>query len=374
MLYGHYITNKLSLLGISTWELVDKATKVTLIAGFHSHGGTPVLIGDFLTTSGGDRYGLRKKVLLFADNCALAWTGHLLAANSVVTSLQSALDGDALTLESVKAILTDPVTSRLGALQVSLIGWVVDDRGPHCFRWNSGYPHELFLGSPMYDGSGESFVQDVAGEAGLRDSSSPDATNPDRAVQGALFVATNLMRSEMLGPTTRPLGFGFAYEILWLVDGQRFAYVDNVLYFAITCELDEFGNFLRSEFSGSVYKYEAHGNFTAVYVYNPSARHQDRHVITPVGLHSKQEADDLLRRIAKPEYPFPFSSDHYCVFLRLKAPNYLSPPVVMTFGKGAAQPDQIIDASEPNALSLRVSPEMVEWMYKAIREDQKGGK
>jgi hypothetical protein len=103
---------------------------VTLIAGFHSYG-TPVLIGDFLITNNGEVSGLRKKLLLVAENFALAWTGHLVAANSVVTRLQTALGQDAPTLESVKAILTNPETiSGLGSFQVTLICWAFDGTVP----------------------------------------------------------------------------------------------------------------------------------------------------------------------------------------------------------------------------------------------------
>ena len=347
---------------------------MTLIAGFHSFG-TPVLVGDFLITSGGEVSGLRKKILLVAHNFALAWTGDLVAANLVVKSLQADLDRDAVTLESVKAILTNPATaSNLRPLQVQLICWVVDGQGAHCFRWNSDYPHELFPGAPQYDGSGDSFVQALAG-VGLRDSATPEGTNPNRAVDGALSVTTELMRSEMLGPTNKPRGFGFAYEILCLVDGQRFEYVNNVLYYAITCELDGSGKYLRGGFFGSYYKYEAYGNFTAVYVYDPSTSTQSRYVVPPVGLYSEQAEADLLQRMAKPQYrPFPFDSDHYNAFVLLKAPNFSCPPTSMYFGKKAAQVHQIIDISKPNAISLRVPPDMVERMYREIRNDQNGGK
>lgn len=175
---------------------------MTLIAGFHSYG-TRVLVGDFLITSGGEVSGLRKKILLVADNFALAWTGHLVAADLVVKSLQADLDRDAVTLESVNAILTNPATaSDLRPHQVQLICWVADGQGAHCFRWNSDYPHELFPGSPIYDGSGESFVQALAG-MGPHDSANPDGINPNRAVNGALGVTAELMRSEMLGQTNR---------------------------------------------------------------------------------------------------------------------------------------------------------------------------
>lgn len=109
-----------STLGDSKREISEKSIEMTLIAGFRSFD-TPVLIGDFLITDGDAKSGLQKKVLLVADNFALAWTGHLLAADSVVKSLQSSLDLAAVTLKSVRAILTDPATSDLGQLHVSLV-------------------------------------------------------------------------------------------------------------------------------------------------------------------------------------------------------------------------------------------------------------
>ncbi len=224
---------------------------MTLIAGFRSFG-TPTLIGDFLITTGDAVAGLRKKVLIVADNFALAWTGHLLAADSVVKSLQSYLDLDAVQIEAVRAILTNRTTSDLGTLHVSLICWVIDNQGDHCFRWNSQDPNKVRWGAPIYDGSGESFVEALVG-GGLRDSFKPTSIDPDRTVDGALDVTTKLMVSEMLGPSTHPHGFGFAYEIIQ-GKSHRFEYVDNILYFAVTHELDDTGKHFSSHFAGSIYK------------------------------------------------------------------------------------------------------------------------
>ena len=341
---------------------------MTLIAAYKSYG-TPVLIGDFLTTGSGDRHGLRKKVLRLADNCVLAWTGHLVAANAVAASLKSALHGTAVTLASVRAILTDPATSKIGNFELSLIGWVVDREGSHCFRWNIGYPHEIFHGVPMYDGTGEGVARELIGEKGLHDASNPEGIDPNRAIGGVLTVTAQLMRSEMLGPTTKPLGFGFAYEILCLADGQRFEYVDSVLYLAITCELDEFGRYMRAGSSGSIYKCEVHDEITAVYVYDPKNKSQQRHVITSVGPNSDAAADDLLRRICSPEVQFPFASEHYCVFVNLVAPGLSCPPVVFILGK---QPP-LIDTSKPNAISLKVPREVIETIYRDIVKNRTNG-
>jgi hypothetical protein len=123
----------------------------------------------------------------------------------------------------------------------------------------------------LYDGSGDDCAQALAG-VGVRHSASPDVPDPKRAVDGALTITTELMRPEMLGTTNKSQGFGFAYELLCLVDGQHFEYVNNVLYYAIIWELDETGRYLGGGFHGPVYKYEAHGNLTAVYTFDPRTR------------------------------------------------------------------------------------------------------
>lgn len=340
---------------------------MTLIAGFRSFD-TPVLIGDFLITDGNAVSGLRKKVLLVADNFALAWTGHLLAADSVVKSLQSSLDLAAVTIESVRAILTNPATSDLGIPHVSLVCWVIDSQGQHCFRWNSNYPNELFLGVPMYDGSGGSFAEALAG-TGLRDSSIPSSIHLDRAVHGALGVTTNLMTSEMLGPSTQPHGFGFSYEII-LANNHRFEYVDNILYFTVTHEIDSAGKYLRSHFTGSIYKYQSIENYSLINVYDPTKNTHNVHIVSPVGKQSKETLNALLHSTERLDYCFPFSSQYYCVFVRFNAPGFESPPLVLIQGDHVPQNKGIFEVTAKNELLLQVNPDMTEWMYRTIREDQ----
>ncbi len=340
---------------------------MTLIAGFRSFG-TPTLIGDFLITTGDAVAGLRKKVLIVADNFALAWTGHLLAADSVVKSLQSYLDLDAVQIEAVRAILTNRTTSDLGTLHVSLICWVIDNQGDHCFRWNSQDPNKVRWGAPMYDGSGESFVEALVG-GGLRDSFKPTSIDPDRTVDGALDVTTKLMVSEMLGPSTHPHGFGFAYEIIQ-GKSHRFEYVDNILYFAVTHELDDTGKHFSSHFAGSIYKYQSHENYTLINVYDPSKNAHNVHVVSPVGQESKETLDTLVLGAERSDYLFPFSSQYYCVFIRFNAPDFESPPLVLIQGNHVPQNDRIFEVTAKKELLLHVKPAMIEWMYRTIREDQ----
>src|SRR5690348_4651132 len=100
---------------------------MTLIAGFRSLD-QPTLVGDFRLSMLGGRLpaGVRKKVLIVAENFALAWCDSLDAANRVVSILQQQLPADGVTLEIVRRVLADPATVEGLVLHVQLIGWIVD--------------------------------------------------------------------------------------------------------------------------------------------------------------------------------------------------------------------------------------------------------
>lgn len=340
---------------------------MTLIAGFRSYD-APVLIGDSLLTHNGIVSGLRKKVIIVTSNFALAWTGNSIAADSVVKSLQSSLDFSAVTFSSVKAILTEPETSDLGTLHVSLVCWVLDDQGQHCFRWNSSYPKELFLGEPMYDGSGDTVIEALAG-TGLRDTSRPDCIDPMDAARGALQVTTRLMATELLGPSTRDQGFGFSYEII-LANKHKFEYIDDILYLAITHNMDNAGKYLTSHFKGSVCKYRNRENYSLIDFYDPNRNAHNVHIVRPCGRQSNEALDALLQSVGCLDYRFPFLSQHYCVFSQFNAPGFKCPPIVMLHGNDVQKERSMFQVTTNNELLLRVNTEMIEWIYRSIREDQ----
>lgn len=146
---------------------------MTLIAAFRSYG-VPALIGDLLISDGSRR----KKVQIIADRLAIAWTGHLVAAQAVVKALQAELGTRSPTRKILESILTNPTfASELGSWHVTLIGWIVEGTTAHCFRWNSLYPIEVFYGDPMYDGSGDFEAQRFLGDVGLH-SPEPSAPSP----------------------------------------------------------------------------------------------------------------------------------------------------------------------------------------------------
>ena len=343
---------------------------MTLIAGFHSYG-TPVLIGDFLLSTAGTPSGVRKKILRIADNFVLGWTGALVAAQSVITSLELHLDIDKVTLNSVKTVLTNSATSNLGlGLEVMLVCWVIDQNGHHCFLWNSLYPSELFLGDPQFAGSGESFVAAYVGAEGLKEFA-PSGSAPPDPTSGALSVVTELMKAELVGPSTRPMGFGFAYEILQLKEGSRFEYVDDILYLSLTCTLDQSGQYQAARITGPVYKYEADGNLATVFIYDPASRKIDVHAVTPPGgTVPEQITSRLTQRYCDPQFSFPFQSRYYYFVLQfeiLGASDQNMACVLSTSGKEDSC--CAINASHKNTIEITISREMCEQVYRTIKKD-----
>jgi hypothetical protein len=347
---------------------------MTLIAGFPSSG-TPVLIGDLLTSNDSGPSGFAKKILIIRENFALGWTGHMVAAQSVIRSLQSSLNPNSIKLETVRAILTDPATSDLGlALRVQLICWVIDSNGHHCLFWDSHEPMVLSLEPAHYAGSGASTALHIVGSDGFHYSSPPDwPPDPHQVERGALTVTSRLMDYEMWGPSTKALGFGHAYEIIRLVDGTRFKYIDNALYVPILVELDENGRYLKNHFGTAFFKYHAYGNCSVIHIYNPTASHIDVQIIEPLGEKSPQ-ADEIAQELTnKKPYFYPFKSDFYCFVFVLKSQKFLTPPysVIIPEDEVEIAADTIVRMNISNKIfEIELNRNWTESSYKVIREGE----
>lgn len=349
---------------------------MTLIAGFLSYR-SPFLVGDLLIT-GVNRLSLRKKILIVADNFALAWTGDLLAAQSIVETLQASLDIGDITVESIKNVLIDPDTSDHGILQATIIGWVVDTTGQHCFRWNSSYPGELFFGNPLYDGSGTSFAEKHIGPQGINSDSDIDS---DSHISSVLNFTTSLMRWEMLGPSTQSIGFGFCYEIIYFSKEAGFQYVDNILYLSVTLIFNDQGEYLDLELNGNVFKYNSEDNFSVVHMLNCGRDTRSVYPIKPIGRISNLKFNAFARGYEKKakkafnnQHRTPLLSDYYCVFITFKAPGFISPPTSIVVPARVAQIQNgiAITIASNNSLSITFAPLFAEAIYKQIRADQEG--
>ena len=152
---------------------------MTLIAGLHNLG-APILLGDLLITAqtndpaarsflptsaaaaslpakGFRVAGTRKKVHIVNPRLAVAWAGSQLAASILFKDLH---DLKAPTSRNELERTLSRHTEFTRATSVHLIGWLVEGE-PRCFRWNSEWPHELFVADSHIEGSGENLLRDV---------------------------------------------------------------------------------------------------------------------------------------------------------------------------------------------------------------------
>jgi len=192
------------------------------------------------------------------------------------------------------------------------------------------------------------------------------------------------MHYEMWGPSTKPWGFGHAYEILRLVNGKRFEYLDDTLYLPFGVELDEHGHYLRTKLGEEFFKYNAHGNYSVLHFHNPSTLHQRMDILTPPGI-AIPEADEFTRnltqRINKREYSYsyPLESAFYCMIYQFKSPDFVTPPYFSVIPKeevGFPGWGVKIDIGDDQFFKIEVKHGWAEWSYKVIREAEgkrKGG-
>lgn len=340
---------------------------MTLVAAFRSYN-IPALIGDLLITTTGKKETQRKKLRIVADQLAIAWTGHLVAAETVVEALQIRLaKHQPLGRNVLESILTDPNFVELGSRHVTLLGWIVEDTTAHCFCWNSDYPIEVFYGDPMFDGSGEFEARRLFGEVGIRSSDPIYVSDREDAVAGVLSTVTNLMKAEVVGPSFRHLGFGFAYEAILLNEEFRFEYINNVLYYSLVHELNDEGNYLSSRFTGKPIKVTDCGGNSLIFVYDPDRKEQSYHLIRPVGLPIQFDQEALIAELTSSQRVSPFSAANYCAFLSFEAPDFSSPPFVESFDGQKSL--KLVDLTDPDVFTLKIDPARIEWTYRLIRED-----
>jgi hypothetical protein len=95
------------------------------------------------------------------------------------------------------------------------------------------------------------------------------------------------------------------------------------------------------------------------------------HVMTPVGLEVPNAVmDAVLAEKDDPDWEVPLGSRFYGAFLDLRAPDYVGPLLSLVL-EDSSQPDPpVFRETEPGVLEIRLSTDLLAWMYDAIRRDQ----
>lgn len=340
---------------------------MTLIAAFRSYD-VPALVGDLLVTTTAGKESQRKKLRILTEKLAIAWTGQLMAAQTVIETLQNRLIKHHVpNRDTLESILTDPNFVDLGSLHVTLIGWIVEGSTAYCFRWNSDYPIEVFYGDLMCDGSGETEAKRLLGDVGIRSGDPGYISDREDVVGGVLNLVTNLMKAEVVGPTFRHHGFGFAYEVILLNEALQFEYITDVLYYSVVHELTDQGQYLSSKFTGKPIKVTDRAGCSLIFIFDPDRKEQSYHVINPIGLPVEIDQEKLIAELITNRHASPFVAANYCAFLSFVAPNFSSPPIVESFARNTS-PD-LLDLTDPDAFTLKINSAQIEWMYRIIRND-----
>jgi hypothetical protein len=285
---------------------------MTLLAAFQ-HEGVPILLGDFLVTAQ-DQCGTRKKIHLISPNFVIGWTDHRFAAQIVLRELDERFHGQHVSQTHVEDFLTHYPPSDLGSLGFLLVGWIVDG-GPHCFLWNSLYPHEMFYSSDHLVGIGAPVFQGFLDNPGYL-AASAGLPKVERAVLFSLTQCCRLISDEVLAGANQETGFGFAFEILYF-DGQQFRFVDDISYSFFDILYDVRQSLIFPHFHGAIVKYRSFESYSVVQINLPNENRMRFFVMTPVF----DDMPDLLTRIpgidVSRNQSFSAKSDYYCVYYRV---------------------------------------------------------
>lgn len=319
---------------------------MTIVAAFRAQG-IPVLIGDMLITSLADNKesnflptqpyfskslphetgrrvcGARKKVHLINDKLVIGWAGSLHAASRVLAKLNNLFASEKATRETLEKALTSINDYTEEIWNVHVIGWIFDGE-PHCFRWNSGYPSEVFFHHSHFEGSGENtFLETFTAHTNLY--AGPGVDSPELVAQmGCLAMISKLIDKEIWTGVTLKESFGYCYEVIYL-DGDEFRFVDEVAYPMWEIKKERAGYWYRA--GPLIVKYKNVGKFSVVqtsHLYGELANSTHLDMVTPVFDEMKTFDVAKLGRQS-------LASDYYCNFMRFeyKDGNVFTGPLVV---------------------------------------------
>lgn len=316
-----------------------------MIAGF-KESGIPMLLGDVLLTGKNGSKGVRKKIHKISPNLVVSWTGHLFAAQLVIKDLHQFYQGRKISKLELEDFFKYYQVSDLASLEVQIIGWVIDIV-PYCFRWNSGWPHELFYHPFHYGGSGSELLEqaNIGSEIGSSPSGEPDLPCGKRRVTDLIG---HLLAEEALGHDLQQYGFGHAYDFLYY-SGTEFCYMPQTLVSIIQFDMDGNGMISRISLNNTCYKIQSIANETVVQIHSTNDHTTHIEIISNLWTKNPEqlpEIRDYLKGLQQnvtlnSGYKFSYDSDYYSFILHFFEtdssrclPNF--PLIPMSFEKGAS--------------------------------------
>jgi hypothetical protein len=311
---------------------------MTLLAAFQ-HNGVPILLGDFLIQSG-SYSSAHKKVCLISPNFVVGWAGHLWAARPVLKDLHDRFQGECVSRAEVEQFLKNYPTSELGSLHVQLVMWIVDD-APRCFWWQSEYPEGFFDEPHHFAGSGAQAFQEIF-EADRYGVASSERTNVEEAIFRSLNESCKLISDEVFEGLNRKQGFGFAFETLYF-DGERFRYVDNVLYLAAEVWYDVQSDRIHHLVRPVTFKYRNFERYSVVQIDVLEEEKSNFYAVTSIFEDIPDLFDNIPGIDVSKHEAFPLASDYYCLYYRLYTSDVITSPGQVVIRAG--QPENYVTIS-----------------------------
>lgn len=241
---------------------------MTLIAAYKENE-VPILLGDVLTTNAFKSEFHCKKIIKISSNFVIAWTGMKSYAMDVLKSLMQQFQDKLVTMNEVeKFLLNFDISSFLEDENLTLIGWVIDDK-TYCFEWFSNlnkyeYKEIYYLENErgFFAGSGSKFFEGLLQESEESTYESSTSNQELQALGKVLKEVCALTNAEYLAvDKSWRQGFGFGYEILFY-NGKSFVYVDDILYFTLDIYTTEDWTLSQYTVCPYFYRYKTFGNIS----------------------------------------------------------------------------------------------------------------
>jgi hypothetical protein len=190
-----------------------------LLSGNERTGIVPTIpmLGDvtevFPIGSGYSIVGLRQKVNVIAENCAIAWAGSQLGARIVIKELRALSLEKPLTYVTIKNYF-DNLSADVLNLGISFVGWIYDGKGFNQFAFDYQRTTTPLFGEMCVAGTGAQPFCDLAMmlPANLP-SQGREATALEKAISASLMAFGMMLQSEALTQQNLLQFFGGGYEI-----------------------------------------------------------------------------------------------------------------------------------------------------------------
>ena len=167
--------------------------------------------------------GLRQKIAIVSDNCAVAWAGSQIGAQVAISQIREVAQSGNLTFGNLTAIL-DELDSDVSAKDVSLLGFLIQDGALHNFARNAENDGKTLEGDIVRSaGIGGKYLFDILTRDGPGRSQPSVSEIPlaQEVYERGLVVSGALMRTERPSGYTLRRYYGGGYEVA-VYNGERF--------------------------------------------------------------------------------------------------------------------------------------------------------